>query len=129
VNGVAADDGLYGQIKKVIDPNGAEVSSTYDVFGRALTVTDPAGNVTTNSYNSFGTIGSQHVKTDSPLSISSWTYFDGLGRTIKSNSTGADSKIVVTDTEYGVRGQVARTSLPYFEVGGIQLTAMVIGHL
>src|SRR5207247_9283234 len=96
VDSVAADNGLYGQVKSVTDPNNAVVTRTYDVFGRRATVTQPDGLSTTTTYNSFGTVGSQHIQTDSSSpSLSSWTYFDGLGRAIKTNSTGtADTTTV-----------------------------------
>ncbi|GJL61397.1 MAG: hypothetical protein NPIRA04_00510 [Nitrospirales bacterium] len=118
VNGVAMDLGLYGQVKSVTDPNGAVVLTEHDALGRRIKVTQPDGFWTTTSYNSFGTVGSQHVRTDSQLGLSSWTYFDGLGRTITQKSTGTDSKTIVTQTDYDARGGVTRTSTPYFETGG-----------
>ena len=121
VNGVAMDTGLYGQMKSVSDPNGAVVSTEYDALGRRTKVTQPDGFWTTTSYNSFGTVGSQHVRTDSQLGLSTWTYFDGLGRTITQKSTGTDAKIIVSKTEYNLRGAVTRTSTPYFETGGSPL--------
>ncbi len=121
VNGVAMDLGLYGQVKSVTDPNGAVVSTEYDALGRRTKVTQPDGFWTTTSFNSFGTVGNQHVRTDSQLGLSTWTYFDGLGRTITQKSTGTDSKIIVSKTEYDARGAVTRSSMPYFETGGTPL--------
>ncbi len=121
VNGVAMDLGLYGQVKTVTDPNNAVVLAEYDALGRRTKVTQPDGFWTTTSYVSFGTVGTQHVKTDSQLGLSTWSYFDGLGRTIKSKSTGTDSNIIVTETEYDARGAVTRSSTPYFETGGTPL--------
>ena len=118
VDGVSATTGLYGQVKSVTDPNGAVTSVEYDVFGRKSKVTNPDGFWATTAYNNFGTVGSQHIRTDSSLSLSSWSYFDGLGRPIKKKSTGPDSKVTVTDTQYNVRGAVLKTSLPYFEGTG-----------
>ena len=121
VDGVPMTTGLYGQVKNVTDPNGAVTSMEHDVFGRKSKVTSPDGFWTTTAYNNFGTVGTQHVRTDSSLSLSSWTYFDGLGRSIKKKSTGPDSKITVTDMQYNVRGAVLKTSLPYFEGTGSPL--------
>jgi len=115
VDGIDTSTGLYGQIKRVTDPNGAVTVYEYDGFGRKSKVTNPDGFWTTTTYNSFGTIGAQHVRTDSSLGLSSWAYFDGLGRPIKKKSTGPESKIVVADTQYNNRGAVLRTSLPYFD--------------
>ena len=117
VDGVLQDNGLYGQIKQVTDPNAATVSSTYDKLGRVLTVTQPDGFTVTKSYVGLGTVGTQHVRTDNDLGLSSWVYFDGLGRTIKTESTGTDSKIIVTDTEYNVRGAVHRCQSAVFQGG------------
>jgi len=125
VNSVPADNGLYGQIKNATDPNGSIVSTAYDVLGRKLTTTGAANGVTTISYNNLGVVGSQHIKTDSPLGLSRWSYFDGLGRTIKTKTTGTDSKIIVTEKKYGLRGKVLSGSLPYFEVGGKPLWATI----
>ena len=105
VDSVAMDSGLYGQVKSVTDPNGATVTTTYDALGRRTRVTQPDGFWTTTSYNNYGTVGSQHARTDSSLSLSTWTYFDGLGRTITEKSTGTDSKIIVTQTDYDARGR------------------------
>ncbi|MGE0477197.1 MAG: FG-GAP-like repeat-containing protein, partial [Nitrospirales bacterium] len=115
VNGVTMTTGLYGQVKTVTDPNGAVTTSEYDALGRRTKVTQPNGFWTTTAYNSFGTVGSQHVYSTSSLGLSSWTYFDGLGRTIKSRSTGPDSKIVVSEVRYDNRGAVTQQSLPVFE--------------
>jgi len=125
VGGIPADNGIYGQVKQITDPNGATVSTAYDALGRILSVTQPDGFVTTTSYNNFGTIGTQHVRSDSPLGLSTWSYFDGMGRTTLTKSTGADSKIIVSKTEYDVRGAVKRSSTPYFEVGGSPLWSTV----
>jgi RHS repeat-associated protein len=121
VDGVPADTGLYGQVKSVTDPNNAVISTTYDVFGRPLQTTFPDTSWTSTAYLSFGTVGAQHVRTDSAAGLSSWTYFDGLGRTFLAKSTGPDSKTIATQTQYNVRGAVLQTSLPYFDSAGSPL--------
>ena len=112
VNGVATTTGLYGQVNSVTDPNGATTTSEYDVFGRPTKVTQPNGLWTTTAYNSFGTVGTQHVYSTSSAGLSSWTYFDGLGRTTKTRSTGTDSKIMKASIQYDNRGAVTQKSLP-----------------
>ncbi len=114
VDGVAADNGLYGQVKSVTDPNNAVISTTYDVFGRKTQVNFPDGGWTSTSYNSFGTVGSQNIQTNTQAGLSTWTYFDGLGRTITEKKTGPDTKTIAVQTQYNVRGAVLQTSLPYF---------------
>ena len=111
VNGVATTYGLYGQVKSVTDANGAVVTTQYDALGRRTKVTHPDGFWTTTSYVRFGTVGSQHVRTNSQLGLSTWTYFDGLGRPIKTERTGPENKKTVTRTEYDKRGAVTRTGV------------------
>ena len=111
VNGVATTHGLYGQVKSVTDANGAVVTTQYDALGRRTKVTQPDGFWTTTSYVRFGTVGSQHVRTNSQLGLSTWTYFDGLGRPIKTERTGPENKKTVTRTEYDKRGAVTRTGV------------------
>ena len=131
VDGVAADNGIYGQVKKVTDPNGAELLTAYDALGRVTSVTQPDGFVTTTSYNNFGTLdtqnflNSQHVRSDSSLNLSTFSYFDGLGRKIRAEGTGTDGRIIVSTTEYDVRGAVEQSSIPYFKVGGSPLYTTV----
>ena len=43
------------------------------------------------------------------------TFFDGLGRTIKKESSGPNGTTLVTETQYDGKGQVFRTSLPYYK--------------
>ena len=113
VNSVATTRGVYGRVQSVTDANGAVVTTEYDALGRRTKVTQPDGFWTTTSYVSFGTVGSQHVRTDSQLGLSTWTYFDGLGRTTKQQSTGAENSRILTETQYDARGAVTRTSVPY----------------
>ncbi|MBI5854033.1 MAG: VCBS repeat-containing protein [Nitrospirae bacterium] len=125
VNGVAADTGLYGQGKSVTDPNTRTTTTAYDAFGRPSSTTAPNGLVKQTSYVNLGTVGSQHVYTYianviGGTNFKTWTYFDGLGRTIKSKGTGPQTPTaqdLVTLTEYNVRGQVKRASLLHVENG------------
>ena len=55
---------------------------------------------TTTSYERFGTVGRQHVRTNSQLRLSTWTYFDGWVGPIKIERTGPENKKTVTRTEY-----------------------------
>jgi RHS repeat-associated protein len=118
VDQVPADNGLYGQIKSVTDPNLAETTYKYDPFGRKKIVTTADLQTTTWSYNNFGIVGSQHVRVDAPGGLWNETYFDGLGRTTKTRKIGSDSKVVVTKTEYNASGTAAKIYVPYFESDG-----------
>jgi RHS repeat-associated protein len=127
VNGVASDTGLYGQAKSVTDPNGKTTTTTYDTLGRKLTTTTPDGLIQTIAYNYGGayTVSTQHVQSTTSggglsANLVSKTYFDGLGRTTKTEQPGAadggaNLKVLVTETQYDIRGLVTQTSLPYIQ--------------
>ena len=118
VNGVLADTGLYGQVKSVTDPNGAVTATSYDALGRTQMVKFPDNSSTSYSYNNYGAVGSQNVEMDKGSGLlSSWTYFDGLGRTIKEMRTGPDSKNISVLTQYNPTGTVAQRSIPHFDAG------------
>ncbi|HQR15828.1 MAG TPA: SpvB/TcaC N-terminal domain-containing protein [Nitrospira sp.] len=122
VDGVLMDKGLYGQVKSVTDPNNQTTTSEYDVLGRKSKTTTPDGLITTATYN-YGigfTVGTQHVLTSTSgaglaTTLTSATYFDGLGRTVKKETTGPDGKTIVTEVQYDSRGAVRKKSLPYFK--------------
>ena len=125
VNGETIDPaiGFYGQVKNVTDPNGKIVAYKYDKLGRKTETTAPDGLVTAVTYPTlaeYGVIGTQKITTSTsgaslPAAVTSSTFFDGLGRTITKESSGPNGTTVVTKTEYTVKGQVFRTSLPYFK--------------
>ena len=129
VNGVASDTGLYGQLKSITDPNSRTSANTYDALGRRLTTATPDGLVQTMAYNYGGAfvVGTQHVQSTTSggglsANLVSKTYFDGLGRTTKTESPGAADgggalKVLVTETQYqyDVRGLTKQVSLPYIQ--------------
>jgi RHS repeat-associated protein len=116
IDGVPTDTGLYGQVKSVTDnANSVTTTTTYDALGRRVGLTPPAPDApTTWSYNSFGTVGQQHVQSTT-AGLSTWTYFDGLGRTTLEKRTGPDGKNIATQTIHNNTGTVKQTSLPYFD--------------
>ena len=125
VNGVAIDPatGFYGTVKSVTDPNGKVVNHEYDALGRKTKTTAPDGLITTMTYPTlaeYGVIGTQKITISTsgaslPATLTSSTFFDGLGRTFKKESSGPNGTTLVNETQYDVRGQVFRTSLPYFK--------------
>lgn len=122
IDSLAMDKGLYGQVKTVTDPNSQAIIMEYDVFGRNSKTTAPDGLVTTVTYN-YGTgfsVGTQHISKSASgaglvNTLTSANYFDGLGRSIKQEANGPDSKTVVTEVQFDSRGAVLRKSLPYFK--------------
>lgn len=131
VNAVPTTFGLFGQVQSVKDPNNQMVTTKYDTFGRKIEVVTPQTSGTFTStieYRNFGQgvgtdpLTKQHVFTTNALGLSTWTFFDGAGRTITAKSTGpTGSGAIRTDTQYDQRGQVTQTSVPYFEGTGSPL--------
>ncbi len=122
VDSVAMDKGLYGQVKTVTDPNNQTVTTEYDALGRTTKITAPDGLVTSTTYK-YGTgftVGTQHLLISTAgaglaTTLSSATYFDGLGRTLKKEGTGPDNKTIVTEVQYDARSTVRKQSLPYYK--------------
>ncbi len=118
---------LFGTPTKVTDPNGLETTTTYDALGRALTVTDPFGLVSTNTYSWDATVTVTPPSGSTALTLTSaykmvttstakptvTTYYDRLGRAIRTTKTGFTGTLVSTDTLYNTLGQTVATSLPY----------------
>ncbi len=125
VNGEAipTSTGFYGAVKSVTDPNSKVLSHEYDALGRRTKTTAPDGLITTMTYPTlaeFGVIGTQKLSTSTsgaslPAALTSSTFFDGLGRTFKKETSGPNGTTLVTETQYDVKGQAFRTSLPYFK--------------
>ena len=132
VNGVAIPaTGFYGQVQSVTDPNGRVTTHEYDALGRRTKATNPDGFFATTTYN-YGagqTVGTQHVLMTNSLGHSSATYFDGLGRGTRKTNTYTAGPTRETKTEYNGRGQVLRTSLPYFTGGTIYWQTMTYDAL
>lgn len=116
VDGVPADMGLYGQVKSVTDPSNKTSTYQYDSLGRKVRVDSPDGSWGTTSYNNLGEgVGVQHILTNSAAGLSSWSYFDGLGRPVLEKRTGPPGKFIFTKQEYNSNGTIKRSSLPYFQ--------------
>jgi RHS repeat-associated protein len=72
VDGIAADYGLYGQVKSVTDPNDSTITRIYDKLGRITKIADPYTTAYSSldtygtvsyQYLNFGTVGQQKVVT------------------------------------------------------------------
>ncbi|MEW6328422.1 MAG: toxin TcdB middle/N-terminal domain-containing protein [Thermodesulfobacteriota bacterium] len=115
----------FGKPLTETDANGNTTIYEYDLFGRLVRVIRPYDETSTYGTESYeyidGPIGVQKVITYSTEQSGTanylWkeSYFDGLGRTIKTRAEGPDGKVAVAETIYDERGLVASTSLPYFE--------------
>lgn len=113
VNGVDTADGLRGQVKSVVDPNGAASFKYYDTFGRPSNILLADGTSTGWEYKTDGIMGSQRVRTSTSDGLWTEKYFDGLGRTYWTKTKGPESKTIETKTAFDARGAVRKSSLPY----------------
>ncbi len=111
VNGVLADNGLYGQVKTKTEINGGTSSTTYDAFGRKLRIEKSDGYWVAWEYNDGP---GMYTRNSDAEGTSGYVFFDGLGRTIRKQALGPEGRTVLVDTEYDERGLVSRASLPYF---------------
>jgi RHS repeat-associated protein len=99
-----------------IDANGQVISGEYiDPLDRMTRVNRPSGGGWTNI--AYGdTVGNLFVRTETALdaarSLQSYTFFDGLGRAVRSFTSEDDGWIGV-ETQYDALGRAVRTSNPY----------------
>lgn len=112
-------DVRFGTPLTATDPNGLVAKNTYDGFGRMISETSPDGIVTTYAHAfcdatcPAGAVQKSVITKTAASAVT--TYFDLLGRDIRSESEGAfDGRIVVTEKQYDAAGHVYRTSVPRF---------------
>ena len=111
------------------DVNGNIQTFTADPFGRPLTKSGPAPLLVTEemAYDDFSGFDpnrsrSSHVEYDGTgAALSTETFTDGLGRTIRSTQTGLSagdaSDGIVQTTRYDVQSRVSYSGRPYFQSG------------
>lgn len=122
IDGQPPTTGLYGQVISETDSNGKTTTTTYDSFGRPLNTTTPDLLVTTWTYPAladYGLVGIQNVATTItggglPAALTSRKFFDGLGRTIITESPGAGTAVIRAQHSYDARGNVATQTVPFF---------------
>ena len=87
-----------------------------DLLLRPTKVTAPNGQQTITEYGAGTNAATRYVKTRAQIDQSNWKegygFYDGLGRTIKTQSVEADGDVFV-DTQYDAYGRVWRTSNPH----------------
>ena len=122
----------YGAVVAFTDPRTLISTGDYDDLGRLIAVwtpnnTKPAsgGHATTKYVYTVGQTWASNVETDqqrtagSPAYISSWTYYDGLGRVTQVQTPTPDpagGKIVV-DTRFDDQGKPWRVTGPTWYTG------------
>ena len=100
------------------DANGQTTSMEYDdPLLRPTKVTAPNGAETVTEYGAGTSAATRYVKVSTQIDATDWkvgySWYDGLGRTIKSQSVDAAAGDVFADTEYDNMGRVKRTTNPY----------------
>ena len=116
--------GLWGQARSKTDANNQTAYTTYDVFGRPSTSISPLDSValpteqkTYNIQSSYIAVtDTARVSNGSSATISTVSYYDGLGRLIETKSLGptVGQYIVSGQTVYDNRGLPITKYLPYF---------------
>ena len=114
-----------GNLQYEIDITGQKTSYKYDGFGRQTGTKTPEGHIITTNYgweniNSIKSIS--YIEVTAPGRPTTRTYYDVLGREVRSKAEGYNGQMIVTDQEYNAQGQLDRTSLPYFDGGTPQWT-------
>lgn len=112
-------DEYTGLLSSSVDANGISTGYTYDSFGRCTTAATPITTTTTAVNWSAGHIDAPTTAlyytstqtTGQPVSI---VFSDCLGRTVRTVTENAFGQKVYTDVVYNDKGQVWKTSEPYF---------------
>ncbi len=136
----AGGSGRAGQLQAVTDPNGAVTRYSYDDFGRLKEVrrpgvefTESASETYTYSDVPWPDFGAKNpaqyplrvhhaLRTDaspdgsgSTTYLDDWTYYDGLGQAIQTQTPGTTAgQAVITDMVYDADGHVITQTVPYF---------------
>jgi RHS repeat-associated protein len=111
-------DARFGTALSHTGPNNLTTTWQVDTFGRTVLETRPDG---TTAATAFGTCATgcpagavRKITVTASGAAPVTTYFDLLGREIRTETVGFDGRAVYQDTEYDTLGRVARSSLPYY---------------
>ncbi|HJZ39656.1 MAG TPA: FG-GAP-like repeat-containing protein, partial [Bacteroidales bacterium] len=133
----------FVRVRTITDPLGHITTNTYDTYGRLYTQQDYLGNTVTYVYNNLNrpttlstTNGNQSTtvygwetptSTPKPARYSvqktgndgsqTKSWYDKLGREIRSDVKGFDGTMIYTVTKYNTKGQVDSISDPYYSTG------------
>ncbi|MBF0533231.1 MAG: fibronectin type III domain-containing protein, partial [Candidatus Omnitrophica bacterium] len=123
INGVAADNGLWGQAKSVTDANGQSDLSIYDKFGRktqyispADTLAKPTSVASVDYFGNYSRVTNyQRVISGEDAVIKTVEFYDGFGRLIQAKTpTDTPNQFRVSgQTQYDQRGLPQYAYLPF----------------
>ncbi len=129
-------DIVTGTVKQIKQADGLIKSFTYDGFNRLKTTTDNNGGlaITTNiwaSGNALAPANAKYAVTTSTNTASgiSYTFYDRLGREIRSVSPSLNGQMVFVDQSFDNKGQLISKSDPYFQGGAIQNNTFTYDNL
>ncbi len=115
-----------GQITSRTDENGFVTKTSYDGIGRILKISVPdptTGTTTTFSNISYDDSSfpnsSTTTSTVNGVTSKSVVYFDGLGRTIQTNTLAEDGVYNTVDFWYDEQGNIIQESFPYQTISSI----------
>ena len=108
-----------GQLKESVDANDIKTEYSYDAFNRQTGSLTPIASTSTeirwsddmDDAPSNALYYTSTVATGEPEVLE---FFDCLGRTIRTVTTNANNQRIYTDVVYNAKGQVEKTSEPYF---------------
>lgn len=111
-----AFDYRVGKAKTLEDENGNRTLYAYDSLGRLIQADTPDGGRRTFTHvdTAFPTYLKTTVKTDTGSPITSFDYFDGLKRRIKTVANGENSRPATTSFSYDLMGRSHRQEGPSF---------------
>ena len=109
---------VLGNLASLTGPNGLTTEWVYDGFGRQISELRANGTETVTTYErcdaSCPERGVHFARSETTGAPTTVTYFDLLDREIRKETQGFDGSPIYADTEYNMRGLVARKSEPYF---------------
>ncbi len=112
-------DLVNGLLLSTTDANSITVSNTYDSFGRQTSSSSPVSTTQTTLALSSGMTDApanarycQRTETTGEPYV--LEFFDCLGRTLRTVTENAQGQKIYTDVVYNAKGQVIKTSEPYF---------------
>ncbi|RLB71668.1 MAG: hypothetical protein DRH04_01275 [Deltaproteobacteria bacterium] len=129
-------DACLAKITSTTDPNGNTTTTIYDAFGRPLKIIEPGDSESYPTkqfeYRPFSSSSElERVKIDvreeagTSNVLTSYTFFDGLGRKIQTRIESEDSEeqVVIDNVSFNSRGLVAQQYVPYFESNSTEFVA------
>lgn len=132
----AAYDARYGAVSRVDDVNQLVKQFTYDDFGRKVLEINPDGTRMQWTYSLcdvnckrgasyFVNMSVYANDGTTQIAPSQKIYFDTLDRDILSETQGFDGRTIYREKEYDSRGNLARSSRPYFANGTVYWTSFI----